>query len=88
MTVDTPSQPMLAKPCSSVEQLMGAVRRAAAAALIAPQSSSAPSESDASCDSITVAAEHKYDGQRAQIHRLADGTVRLFSRKLDDMSSK
>ena len=37
---------------------------------------------------VRVAAEHKYDGQRAQVHRLADGSVRLFSRKLDDMTHK
>ena len=34
------------------------------------------------------AAEWKYDGQRAQVHVLPDGTVKLFSRKLDDMTLK
>ena len=34
------------------------------------------------------AAEHKYDGQRAQLHRAPCGSVRIFSRKLDDMTSK
>ncbi|KAF6137287.1 hypothetical protein GIB67_036324 [Kingdonia uniflora] len=32
--------------------------------------------------------EYKYDGQRAQIHKLNDGSVRVFSRKGDDMTSK
>ena len=31
-------------------------------------------------------AEHKYDGQRAQIHLLADGTVKVFSRNCEDRS--
>jgi len=35
-----------------------------------------------------VAAEHKYDGQRAQIHRTANGDIKLFSRKIDDMTYK
>ncbi|XP_022158502.1 DNA ligase 6-like isoform X2 [Momordica charantia] len=32
--------------------------------------------------------EYKYDGQRAQIHKLADGSVRVFSRNSDDTTSK
>jgi len=33
------------------------------------------------------AAEYKYDGERVQIHRLADGSIRLFSRSLEEISS-
>ena len=29
-------------------------------------------------------AEHKYDGQRAQIHLLHDGSVKVFSRNCED----
>ncbi|GAA6053890.1 hypothetical protein JCM3770_005319 [Rhodotorula araucariae] len=32
--------------------------------------------------------EYKYDGERAQIHFLEDGTVRVFSRNSEDMSVK
>ncbi|XP_010243754.1 PREDICTED: DNA ligase 6-like isoform X2 [Nelumbo nucifera] len=32
--------------------------------------------------------EYKYDGQRAQIHRLADGSVRIFSRNGDETTSR
>ncbi|GAB2301757.1 hypothetical protein Dimus_035783 [Dionaea muscipula] len=32
--------------------------------------------------------EYKYDGQRAQIHKFADGTVRLYSRNGDETTSK
>ena len=38
--------------------------------------------------SLELLVEHKYDGQRAQIHRLKDKSLRVFSRKLDDMSTK
>ena len=33
-------------------------------------------------------ADYKYDGQRAQLHLLADGTARVFSRHLEDMTSR
>lgn len=32
--------------------------------------------------------EYKYDGQRAQIHKLVDGTVRIFSRNGDETTSR
>ncbi|EOA33487.1 hypothetical protein CARUB_v10019664mg [Capsella rubella] len=32
--------------------------------------------------------EYKYDGQRAQIHKLRDGTVRIFSRNGDETTSR
>ncbi|KAF8337435.1 ATP-dependent DNA ligase [Cantharellus anzutake] len=32
--------------------------------------------------------EYKYDGERAQVHRLEDGTIRVFSRNSEDMSAK
>ena len=34
------------------------------------------------------ACEYKYDGERAQVHKLADGTVGVFSRNSEDMSKK
>ena len=50
---------------------------------------------------MTVAAEYKYDGQRAQVHRddgdagdaggaggAGGGAISIFSRKNDDMTSK
>lgn len=30
----------------------------------------------------------RYDGQRAQIHRLADGSIHVFSRNGDETTSK
>ena len=67
-----PSQPMLAKPCTSIADAIRMLRSGV----------SAPSQA------VCVAAEYKYDGQRAQIHRTAEGAERIFSRKLDDMTSK
>ncbi|KAG5247360.1 DNA ligase [Salix suchowensis] len=32
--------------------------------------------------------EYKYDGQRAQIHKMPDGTVRIYSRNGDETSSR
>ncbi|KAF8321224.1 DNA ligase I [Clavulina sp. PMI_390] len=32
--------------------------------------------------------EYKYDGERAQVHRLANGTLAVFSRNSEDMSAK
>ena len=32
--------------------------------------------------------EFKYDGERAQVHRLPDGKLRVFSRNSEDMSIK
>ncbi|KAI4389328.1 hypothetical protein MLD38_001564 [Melastoma candidum] len=32
--------------------------------------------------------EYKYDGQRAQIHKLTDGSIRIFSRNGDDTTSR
>ena len=32
--------------------------------------------------------EYKYDGERAQIHRLENGKVCVFSRNSEDMSQK
>jgi DNA ligase-1 len=32
--------------------------------------------------------EYKYDGERAQVHRMVDGSVGVFSRNSEDMSKK
>ncbi|CAL1695746.1 unnamed protein product [Somion occarium] len=39
-------------------------------------------------DEKRFTCEYKYDGERAQVHRLEDGTVGVFSRNSEDMSTK
>ena len=38
--------------------------------------------------SVLFTLEYKYDGERAQIHRLKDGTVRVYSRNSENNTSK
>ena len=96
-----PSQPMLAKPCTSIEDAVRMLRsgdggsgggggkaRGGGKAGGTASSSEASGAGSEVREEVRILAEHKYDGQRAQVHRLADGTVRLFSRKLDDMTTK
>ena len=96
-----PSQPMLAKPCSSIADaiklLRGCHQVAGSGALVVAAehkcakplwcSTIQPRQSHF----LTLPApslERRYDGQRAQLHRAADGLISIFSRKLDDMTSK
>ncbi|KAK6927904.1 DNA ligase, ATP-dependent, C-terminal, partial [Dillenia turbinata] len=39
-------------------------------------------------DSKAFTCEYKYDGQRAQIHKLVDGSVRVFSRNGEESTSR
>ena len=40
------------------------------------------------CEGKKFTCEFKYDGERAQVHKLEDGTVAVFSRNSEDMSKK
>eukprot|EP00439_Symbiodinium_sp_Y106_P066900 s1130_g10.t8 len=70
-----PMQPMLAKACTSIQELLKRILKSV------PRSVQATSP-------IMLSAEFKYDGQRAQIHVVPGGRVKIFSRKLDDMTYK
>lgn len=39
-------------------------------------------------ENITFTCEYKYDGERAQIHKLDDGSMRIYSRNSENMSTK
>ena len=71
-----PTQPMLAKPATSVDDVIARMRPSAAKG------------GGGARPEVRVTAEYKYDGQRCQLHRTAAGEIRLFSRKNDDMTYK
>ncbi|KAF9438131.1 hypothetical protein BGZ76_009586 [Entomortierella beljakovae] len=39
-------------------------------------------------ENIAFTCEYKYDGERAQIHKLEDGSMRIYSRNSENMSAK
>ncbi|KAJ3247776.1 tRNA ligase [Chytriomyces hyalinus] len=39
-------------------------------------------------ENIQFTCEYKYDGERAQVHRLEDGTVTIYSRNSENLSAK
>ncbi|KAF9996618.1 hypothetical protein BGZ79_009653 [Entomortierella chlamydospora] len=39
-------------------------------------------------ENIAFTCEYKYDGERAQIHKLDDGSMRIYSRNSENMSTK
>lgn len=39
-------------------------------------------------ENVKFTCEYKYDGERAQVHRLADGTVKVYSRNAEDLTEK
>ncbi|CAE7526372.1 lig1 [Symbiodinium pilosum] len=78
LTMGVPMQPMLAKATTTILELLKRILGSM------PQKVGGPA---------MLSAEFKclgewYDGQRAQIHILPDSSVKIFSRKLDDMTYK
>ncbi|KAG0213346.1 hypothetical protein BGX28_004684 [Mortierella sp. GBA30] len=39
-------------------------------------------------ENVAFTCEYKYDGERAQIHKLEDGSMRIYSRNSENMSAK
>eukprot|EP00762_Andalucia_godoyi_P000550 ANDGO_05268.mRNA.1 DNA ligase 1 len=72
-----PVRPMLAVPCTGYQNMIELL------ALLEKSSRKVPRR-----NMLSFACEHKYDGMRAQVHRMTTGAVMLFSRRMENISSR
>ena len=82
-----PPLPMLATAARSVSGVLDMMDQGSQSA-IAGLSSLSPTSVSKESFPFGFTAELKYDGQRAAIHGLPNQEIRIFSRKLDDMTQK
>jgi DNA ligase-1 len=92
LQVGRPLQPMLAQTADSVEAALERIRPVAAApadevAAVPGDQVAVPADEVAAVPGDQVAVEWKLDGVRVQLHR-AGGEVRVFTRTLDDVTSR
>eukprot|EP00941_MAST-03F_sp_MAST-3F-sp1_P000239 g239.t1 len=79
-----PVKPMLANVATSVDDLIVKMEKAEETL----QKKSKKLEKVESFSSCKFICEMKYDGQRAQVHLLDDGTIKCFSRNSEDMTTR
>lgn len=85
LTPGIPLKPMLAHPTKGVQEVLTRYRFPLT---YHPHQSIKIIGFDFRFEDVKFTCEWKYDGERAQIHLLEDGSIRIYSRNQEDNTSK